>query len=185
MKKRLLQYTCAAVTLASLAGSVALAQSTKAGSSDDKAASSVTMSDRSWVIATYRGGAEEVRLGALAARDGSSPRVQEFGKHMMDDHAQANMDLKKLADKKGIVLPDGDAKSDADYNELHALPQTDFDRKYIAMMVTGHKNAIASFQTEYRRGGDPNIKAWAGEVLPTLQHHLKMIENIQSSLAKR
>lgn len=152
---------------------------------NDKAASSVTSGEKTWVIKHLQGGAEEVRLGQLAATKGTNPKVKEFGKHMVGDHSKAGTELKMLADKKGIKIPAKDSKSDKDFDKLNKLSGADFDKQYVDMMVADHKADVAAFQKEAEKGSDPNLKAWAGKTLPTLQSHLKMIQEIQSSMGKK
>ena len=153
--------------------------------SDDKAASSVTSGERRWVIKHFQGGMEEVRLGQLASTKGTNPKVKEFGKHMVDDHSKADTELKMLADKKGIKIPAKDSKSDKDFDKLNKLSGADFDKQYVAMMVSDHKADVAAFQKEADKGNDPNLKAWAGKTLPTLQSHLTMIQDLQNSMGKK
>src|SRR5690349_8072715 len=99
-------------------------------SSDDKAANSVTMGDKSWVVECAKGGAEEVRLGQLAATKGSNAAVKAFGKHMVTDHSKANKELMALAAKKNIKLDAKNDKSDSDFKKLNALSGADFDKQY-------------------------------------------------------
>ncbi len=52
------------------------------------------------------GGMMEVELGKIAQEKGKSQQVKDFGKMMVDDHSKANADLKDLASKKNIEVPD-------------------------------------------------------------------------------
>src|SRR3954464_11336423 len=52
------------------------------------------------------GGMMEVQLGKLAQQNASNPRVKNFGKMMVTDHSKANDELKALAAKQNIALPD-------------------------------------------------------------------------------
>ena len=80
----------------------------------DKAASHVTMGDKSWVAKMNKGGAMEVALSQLASTKGASAKVKEFAKHMVTDHSKANAELKTLADKKGIKVDNIDTKACSD-----------------------------------------------------------------------
>lgn len=144
----------------------------------DKAASSVTMGDKSWLKMTHKEGIDELRLGQLAAQRGSSSAVKAFGQQMVADHSKMNLELKKLADKKGIQL-DKPAIMSADYNKLDRLSGAQFDKEYISIMLADHKEDVASYGKQAKQGGDPNLTAWAAKQLPTLQHHLNQIERIQ------
>ena len=168
----------------SAAGTPAVHAGPAKASKPDKAANSVSHGDQSWVISAYKGGAEEVRLGQLASSKGNSPAVKEFGQQMVTDHSKGNAELKALADKKGIKLTTKDSQADADFKKLNALSGAQFDKQYVEMMVKGHKSTVAAFKKEAEKGGDPNIKAWAAKVLPTINQHLAMIEKDQSAIGK-
>jgi putative membrane protein len=44
--------------------------------------------------------------------------------------------------------------------------------------VSAHKNAVSLFE-RYGKGGDNNeLKGWATQTLPTLQHHLDMAQQL-------
>ena len=52
-------------------------------------------------------------------------------------------------------------------------------------MVTDHKKDVAEFQKESKSGKDSDVKAWASTTLPTLEDHLKMIQDISLEDAAR
>jgi putative membrane protein len=121
------------------------------------------------------GGMAEVELGKLALQKGVDPAVKEFGQHMITDHTRGNEELKAVASKKGIQLPTdltSDQKSLMD--KLTKLSGAAFDKEYISAMVRDHEEDVKDFQTQANEGTDPDVKAFAGKTLPTLQSHLQM-----------
>ncbi len=61
----------------------------------------VTTADKDFLLAAAQGGMTEVKLGELAARNGSRDDVKEFGRMMVKDHTRINEDLRALAAEKG------------------------------------------------------------------------------------
>src|SRR5262245_42103812 len=55
------------------------------------------------------GGIAEVEAGKLAQLKGTSEEVRDFGAMMVEDHTKANNRLSKLADDKGVKLPEDTA----------------------------------------------------------------------------
>src|SRR5215212_11368376 len=53
--------------------------------------------DRDFLMDAAMGGLLEVELGRLAAQQGASDTVKQFGQRMVDDHSQANTQLMTLA----------------------------------------------------------------------------------------
>jgi len=131
--------------------------------------------DRKFATEAAQGGQTEVALGKLAVSKASNPDVKEFGQRMVDDHSKANDELKSLAMSKSFALPSGiGSKNSAVVAKLSKLSGTAFDRAYMKDMVEDHVHDVAAFAKESKSAKDPDLKAWAGRTLPTLEDHLKM-----------
>lgn len=134
-------------------------------------------SDKHFVTDAAQGGMAEVELGRLAAKQGQSAAVKEFGQKMVDDHTKANDELKQLAASKGITLPtDLDAESKATMDRLSKLKGAEFDSAYMDDMVKDHTKDVGDFQKEADGGADKDVKAFAAKTLPTLQEHLRLAQ---------
>src|SRR5689334_13843978 len=162
-----------------LAFAPAYAQSADSGQQRDRSSSAnresgasakKSSADNTFVTKAAIGGMAEVKLGTLAKEKASNADVKAFGQQMVDDHSKANDELKQLASSKGITLPtDLDAKNQAEYDRLSKLSGAEFDRMYMQHMVSDHKEDVSEFRRESQRGSDPDVKAWAGKTLPTLE----------------
>jgi putative membrane protein len=138
--------------------------------------------DHTFMMKAAQGGMAEVKLGQLAQENGQSQQVKDFGKRMVDDHSKANEELKQIASQQGVTLPDSpSAKDQAEYDRLSKLKGESFDKAYSKMMVSDHKKDVSEFQKEANSGMDSAVKSFAGQTLPTLQDHLKMAEQMNSS----
>jgi putative membrane protein len=65
-----------------------------------KAATTAITADQDFMLAAAQGGMTEVKLGELAAQNGTRADVKEFGQMMVKDHSAINGDLKALAAQK-------------------------------------------------------------------------------------
>jgi len=129
------------------------------------------------------GGMMEVQLGKLAQQNASNPRVKNFGKMMVTDHSKANDELKALAAKQNIALPDSMSNDKKDnMQDLSKKKGSDFDKAYMDMMVDDHKEDINKFQNAAQNVQDTAVKAWAAKALPVLQKHLDSAQAIQQAL---
>ena len=132
--------------------------------------------DRDFLMDAAMGGLMEVELGRLAAQQGASDAVKQFGQRMVDDHSKANTELMTLATSKGITLPTAiDDKHRAQVTKLSAMSGADFDRAYSKMMLKDHEKDVSEFEKQSTKGTDPDVKAFASKTLPTLQEHLTMV----------
>jgi putative membrane protein len=145
--------------------------------------SKLSAADTKFVKTAAVGGMEEVQLGQLAAQKATDPEVKNFGQRMVDDHSKANDQLKQLATQKGVTvassLPPSKQK---DVDKLSKLSGAAFDKAYVGMMVEDHKKDVAEFKKESKGGKDSDVKSWASTTLPTLEDHLKMVQDIHSKM---
>ena len=147
---------------------------------------SLARADREFVLEAARGGMAEIELGRLAADRASSGAVKQFGQRMATDHQKANDELKALAQQKGLTLPaDVGPKHRTLRDRLAKLSGPEFDRAYVDAMVKDHHKDVTGFRREAQRAKDPDLKAWAGKTLPTLEEHFTQIQQIERQLKGR
>ena len=163
---------------------VAVAQDTPKSTST--AHSQLNMADRKFVKDAAQGGMAEVELGQLAAEKASSDDVKKFGQRMVDDHSKANDDLKQLATKKGVHVPQQlSAKDKATKARLSKLSGEQFDKAYMADMVKDHEADAKEFENQANKGTDADIKAFAAKTLPMVQRHLEMARDLANQVAAK
>jgi len=151
----------------------------------DKLENTDIKKDAEFAVAAADGGMLEVKLGELAVKNANSAQVREFGQKMVDEHGKGNAQLKALAEQKGISIPTVlSDKNQKVVDDLALKTGTDFDKAYADLMVKDHKEDIKEFKKEAEKGEDPELRAWAGETLPTLEHHLQMAESAAATLKK-
>jgi putative membrane protein len=139
--------------------------------------------DNGFMIKAAQGGMAEVELGRMAATKAQNAEVKKFAQMMVEDHSNANTELKSLATKKGVTIPaetDAEHKSVAD--KLTALSGAEFDKAYVQAMVDDHKKTVDLFQNESTNGTDAEAKAFAAKTLPKIKAHLEMIQGIQTKM---
>ena len=128
------------------------------------------------------GGMMEVELGKMAEEKGTSKGVKDFGAMMVKDHTKANDELKGLAASKNITLPAAvgdDMQKHID--DLSKKTGKDFDKDYIDMMVSDHKEDIDLFEDAAKNSKDSAFKKFAVKTLPTLYKHLGAAKAIEKS----
>ena len=138
--------------------------------------------DKKFVKDAAQGGMVEVELGKLAAQKASSDSVKQFGQKMVDDHSKANEQLKEVASKENMSIPDAiDSKHQSRIDKLSKLSGESFDKAYVKDQLKDHQSDVKDFQAEAQGGTDPNVKAFAAKTLPTLQEHLSMVKDLNKS----
>jgi len=131
------------------------------------------------------GGMMEVELGRLAMQKAGSDAVRNFGVQMVQDHTRANTELKAVAARKDIDVPnDLSSSQKSTIDTLSKLSGADFDKEYMSNMVKDHKADVKEFETQANKGNDPEVKAFAAKTLPTLQKHLQMARDVANQVSR-
>ena len=141
--------------------------------------------DASFYKTLAQGGIAEVEAGKLAQQKGDDPKVKDFGAMMVKDHSAANEQLKALAAGKGIDLPGSSSTSQmATKAKLEVLSGGTFDKSYVEDQVKAHRDTVELLKKEIATGQDPDAKAFAQKVLPTVESHLHAINQIAAAGGK-
>jgi putative membrane protein len=134
------------------------------------------------------GGMMEVESSAKMIKFTENPDIQTLATMMVKDHGAANAELKEIAKKEKLNLPQSlPADKVEKLNELSALKEEEANRYYAALMVKEHAEAVALFTTASQHETNPALKAFAAKHLPTLKAHAlhaetvnKMIQSIKN-----
>src|SRR5689334_3325179 len=92
-----------------------------------------------------QGGMAEVEYSRLALKMASNADIQDFAKHMIEDHTAANDRVMALAKDRRVELDkDLSMKHKAIHKKLSKKNDRDraFDRAYIDQMIQDHKKTI-------------------------------------------
>jgi len=138
--------------------------------------------DQGFFTTIAEGGLAEVAAGKLAETKGTTPSVKQFGAMMVKDHGAANEKLKGIAAAKGIKLPmEPNLTQKGKAEMLEHKVGAEFDREYIDGQINDHIATEEVLQQEISSGKDADAKAFASEMLPKVQAHLKAVQDIKAS----
>jgi putative membrane protein len=146
----------------------------------DSSAGVPSKQDADFMVKATSGSQLEVILGQLAQSNASSAAVKRFGAMMIRDHSDGEKQLRGLAASKRIILPDTISNEQKkEHDDLQKKTGHDFDRAYVKLMVSDHKEDISEFQKASQNAHDADIKALAAKLLPVLQEHLDSVQAIE------
>jgi putative membrane protein len=142
----------------------------------------VLAEDEDFVKKAAEGGMMELKAAELAVKTSTNAGVKSFAQAMIKDHGKANTELQATAKKKGIATPTSlSQKNEQKLKDLSSKKGAAFDAAYALAMVNDHKEVVALFKSEASGGKDPDLKSWAAEKLPTLEHHLSMAQDLANA----
>ena len=172
--KKYVRITSRLTLAALLAGSLYLLPTAKAAEeSKTTTESKLSMNDKKFLKKAYRGGMEEVETAKIAKDKATNDATKEVADRMISDHTKANEDLKKIAEEENLDLSTIEAR-------MGKFSDANFDKEYLTMLKKDHEKDIAEFEKEANDTGakeDSDVVAFAKKILPTLKHHLKMVED--------
>ena len=139
----------------------------------------VSEKDRAFLTKAAQANMAEVQTGKLAQEKSQNGEIKQFGQKMVEDHGKTLKQLQALAKKKGETLPSStDEAHQAQATALSRASGKEFDLMYVKDAgVADHKIAQQLFE-DGTKSKDADIKAFAKKVLPDIQHHLQMAENM-------
>jgi putative membrane protein len=127
----------------------------------------------------------EVMAGQTAQARATSNPVKDFAAMMVRDHTKSSQDLKKAIAEAGRSLPAPAglaADQQAKLTELSTGPSTAFDKAYMRSQLDAHQTALAVLQRYAQDGDVPSLKAFAGQALGVVQHHLQEARQLHAQL---
>ena len=130
---------------------------------------------------------KEIEIGKLALHKGTSPEVKKFAQTLIDDHTRSLEELKAVASKNTITLPEEISEEGREeYYKLNKLSASDFDKSFINAMLEGHDKAVDKITEISQKATNEEVKLWASRQTSVfLAHHeeaKKLKEKIDNNL---
>ncbi len=125
----------------------------------------------------------EIQASRLAVRRGGNAQIKAFANQMIHDHTASSAALRTaIHGQTGLTIPtalDDDHKHMLD--DLTNASAADFDQKYIDQQTHAHQDALDLLNNYSQHGDNDALKTFAGAVVPTVQHHLDMVKQLDHS----
>jgi putative membrane protein len=145
-------------------------------------ASEKSGTDAAFIKKAANGGMTEVELGKIAQDKGQKQEVKDFGARMVKDHGKANDDLKSVASKMNVEVPDKvNAKHQAVIDKFSKMSAESFDAAYVKEMVKDHKKDISEFENAKGEVKNDDLKKFIDDTVPVMKEHLDMVQKINVS----
>lgn len=124
----------------------------------------------------------EIESSELALERADDDDVRAFAERMIEDHTTAaeRMQL-AVSEDESVEMPPAtlDEKHQALVDELSNLEGDDFDERYTEMQIQAHEEAVTLFSEFIESGEDGPVKLAAEKLLPTLEQHHTMVEEME------
>jgi putative membrane protein len=129
--------------------------------------------DRRFIRKAARGAYFEIAAGQLAATKAVTPEVQALGTRLAADHTTGLASIAALAETHDVLLPETMSNDQQDeLADVSSLDGLDFDVAFTELAKHDHREDIADFRREARKGRNAEIRAFAKAAIPVLKEHL-------------
>ena len=158
---------------------------------EDAAAVEPALDDPTIVAIFDNANSFDIETGTLAAKQGHSNEVRQFGAMLARDHRMVRQQGRDLAKKLGVTPtpPAGDQSARDQAATLHRLSSlrgAEFDRAFLQHEVTFHRDVIAAIQSTLLPAiKNEELKALVVKVAPAFQAHLVMAANLGKRIATK
>uniref|UniRef100_UPI00286DDF73 DUF4142 domain-containing protein n=1 Tax=Chamaesiphon sp. VAR_69_metabat_338 TaxID=2964704 RepID=UPI00286DDF73 len=121
----------------------------------------------------------EIQTSQLALNRSKNPQILKYAQEMIQAHTDSTAKLKPIATRLNLAMPKTlGAENQSLVNQLNSLSGTQFDLAYTSGQARAHARTQAVFQTELQQGKNPQLKAFANEILPVVSMHLQMAKSL-------
>jgi putative membrane protein len=175
----------AALFAASLAGAAQAQTSPSTTTAPATQRETLDRADSSFLKDVAEANYAEIEAAKVAQSKAKSADVKSFASQMIDDHTKAQQEVQKLADSKGVKLPDGPSLGQKARLKLLESGDADkFDARYAENFgMKAHEDTVKMFEKHAGKAKDADVKAFIDKTLPTLKHHQTMASSLEASVA--
>ncbi|MPN49241.1 hypothetical protein SDC9_196856 [bioreactor metagenome] len=117
-------------------------------------------------------------MGEILSERASDPKLREFGRMLVEHHAQGNAKLAALATRKGLTIPE--EMTPAQQAKLAQIADLRGDRLDQAMekqALDSHVRSLRSYKLA-AKASDPEVRAFAQDQIPVLEEHLNTVRRL-------
>jgi putative membrane protein len=121
--------------------------------------------------------ANRMEIASAQAALGNAERAETkaTARTLLDDHQQSSQKLQQLASRKGWSMPAASTTAESDQARMETAG-AGFDDRFMAEQIRMHREAISLYRQQVSSGSDPDLRQFARDQLPHLEHHLEMLQ---------
>ena len=138
--------------------------------------------DKLFVRDSLKEGGKQVEIGLIGLNRTHNLDIKLLAQRIVDDRASANADLNMIAWHQEISYGAPINYIDELYPYRH-LEGDKFDQMYIRQVLQSNRDEIKRFRFAARNSRNTDLREFAGRILPVLEEHLRIAENISRMAA--
>ena len=141
--------------------------------------------DKKFTQEAETAGLTEIQLAKLAQQKSSNDAVKQYAQAVLQEQNKANSQLQQVASRDNMTLPNSpEAKQEDSLNKLQKLSGPAFDKAFAKNMVKDHEREVNEYRAESLSGTIPDVKQFAGQMLPEIQQNLDSAKSLEKTVKK-
>jgi len=142
----------------------------------------LTANERSFLKMAAMDNMTEIQMGKLAQTKSQDNKIQQYGQTLINDHQNAQDELKTLAQQYNVALPTQlDQTHQQEVNRMGNLSGAGFDRAFVQRAVTDHQKAVQQFQKMSQNATNSDVRQFASNTASVLEKHLDEAQNLEEN----
>jgi putative membrane protein len=139
--------------------------------------------DKLYVVMAAIDNQSEIQLGQLAQQKAQNDDVKQIAQKMVQDHQKADQQLKEVAQKIGIQIPESlPMTKQQELTVFQSLNGKQFDQQYISHLRAAHAMCVSQTSDEAQLAQNEQVKQYASQQLPMLEEHSQRLEKCAVAL---
>lgn len=138
------------------------------------------------LVHAYSANLFEIKAAEQAGMNATTEDVKKLSTMLVEAHSKMNMDVKTLADTKGITLPmDLTEDQRKELEKLGEKTGIDYDKAFTDKMKSKHEDAVKFYEKTAEKCDDAEVKSWASTTAPEVRSHLDMVLMTENAIKDR
>jgi putative membrane protein len=136
-----------------------------------------------FLVKSYEASLFEIELAQSAVKHATNAAVKKLAADLIPSHKDMNGKMQAIAFNASFKLPGGiDSGHAKDLTDLEKLKGTDYDQKFMDMIVSAHEKSADNYKKAYNDLSAGETKEYAGKTFPVINSHLEMAKKVKASL---
>jgi putative membrane protein len=131
--------------------------------------------DAEFVRKAMEGDRMEIASAQAALGNAQRSETKATAQMLIDEHQASSDKLQQLVSRKGWALPAASTMAESDQARMPPAG-AGFDDAFLTEQVRMHREAISLYRAQASSGSDPELRQFARDTLPHLEHHLEMLQ---------
>lgn len=150
---------------------------------DDSAVLAVSRHESAFMVAAAGDGLNQIKFGSVAENKAHYSRVKALANMIVSDQAVAGGQLKEIALKKNVTLPDSlSVQEKNELQRMNSMKGEGLDKAYIKKIYLDQQKMVADFNKELDVVTDPALKQWITQRIPLLKAYLDSARSLSKML---